>query len=659
MPDYSLRRSIVLGSVYLLIGLHIAHWKISGCSLAPLELNEVSYTLHLGMITAGFIFMSAAVISTLIVGRFFCSWGCHLLALQDLSSWLLSKAGIRPKPVRSRMLLWIPILAMFNLFIFPLAKRLWEGNGLPDFHVVSDVHQWSSFISNNLWRNLPGPGITVLTFVVCGFLMIYFLGSRSFCNYACPYGAIFSVVDRLAPGRIALTGDCTQCGLCTARCQSDIRVHEEINRFGMVVNPACLKDLDCVSVCNEQAIHFSFTSPPLFGKDTQVKKYYSYSRFEDFVIGIIFLLSLFILRGLYETIPFLLAIAISILFASYFLFAYRLIKEKGICLFNNNTLKKMGRYTSVGKFSLIIGLFILSFMLHSIFIRWHYYSGTRAYLLVKKYAEVSAGGYMSPHLFKTADLALVHFKKIDRWGLLTPASINRQLASLYLMQRDYPLAVQHLQKTLLQSPADNEARLRLGNAYHLWGKSAEASDVFRNLISGFGQLFSKRDTAIFAGANSQLGDILVSQKKYRSAFLCYSAALSMDSCNAVLWLSYGSALVKNGQLSRAKDCLIKSLEIDPGCAPAHFNLGTVYALMSQTEDAVLHYRLSAQLNPKRAETFCNLGILFFKQHKFNEAEVALGKAGELDPNSAIIYSYMAKVLDEKKESHRSDNIIQQ
>ena len=82
--------------VYLLMGIHIAHWKIAGKTLAPLELNELMYTLELGIVTAGFLFMLAAVLLTAIFGRFFCSWGCHILALEDLSAWLLGKMGIRP-----------------------------------------------------------------------------------------------------------------------------------------------------------------------------------------------------------------------------------------------------------------------------------------------------------------------------------------------------------------------------------------------------------------------------------------------------------------------------------------------------------------------------------------------------------------------------------
>ena len=83
-----------------MMGLHIAHWKLNGKTLAPLELHEVMYTLELGIVTAGFLFMSLAFVSVLIFGRFFCSWGCHILALEDLCAWILKKLGIAARQQR-------------------------------------------------------------------------------------------------------------------------------------------------------------------------------------------------------------------------------------------------------------------------------------------------------------------------------------------------------------------------------------------------------------------------------------------------------------------------------------------------------------------------------------------------------------------------------
>jgi len=81
--DYAKWRAISLATVYLLMGLHIAHWKLAGRTLAPLEFNEVLYTVHLGIVTAGFLFMGLTMVATLVAGRFFCSWMCHMVALQD------------------------------------------------------------------------------------------------------------------------------------------------------------------------------------------------------------------------------------------------------------------------------------------------------------------------------------------------------------------------------------------------------------------------------------------------------------------------------------------------------------------------------------------------------------------------------------------------
>ena len=238
---YSRWRAATLISIYILMGIHIAHWKITGKTLAPLELNEVLYTIHLGLITAGFIFMGVTILGSVIFGRFFCSWACHILALQDFSEWLLNKLHIKPRPLKSRAFLFVPIAAVTYLFMWPQVERLMRGEGLPKLHMQTDSQGWASFMTNDFWRNLPRIPITLLTFFVCGFVVVYLLGTRSFCQKVCPYGVIFALADKVAPGKIKLTGDCIQCGICTAHCSSHIVVHKEIEQFGKVVNSNCLK----------------------------------------------------------------------------------------------------------------------------------------------------------------------------------------------------------------------------------------------------------------------------------------------------------------------------------------------------------------------------------------------------------------------------------
>lgn len=103
--NYERWRLFTLVGIHLLFIAHFVHWKIKGRTLAPLEFNEVLYTIHQGIVTAGFFLMAVVMVATLLFGRFFCSWGCHILALQDAAGWIMDKLRIKRQPIRSRTLI--------------------------------------------------------------------------------------------------------------------------------------------------------------------------------------------------------------------------------------------------------------------------------------------------------------------------------------------------------------------------------------------------------------------------------------------------------------------------------------------------------------------------------------------------------------------------
>src|SRR5882672_4050836 len=120
----SRRRAAVLIAVHLLVAIHVTHWYITGRTLTPVEPSETMQTLRSeARLNAGCIFFAAAILSTLIVGRFFCGWGCHIVALQDLCTWILRRLGITPKPFRSRLLLFMPLAAAVFMFVLPTLAR--------------------------------------------------------------------------------------------------------------------------------------------------------------------------------------------------------------------------------------------------------------------------------------------------------------------------------------------------------------------------------------------------------------------------------------------------------------------------------------------------------------------------------------------------------
>ncbi|MEM4408045.1 MAG: 4Fe-4S binding protein [Candidatus Caldarchaeum sp.] len=524
-PAYGRWRAISLTLVYVFFVIHFLHWKIAGKTLAPLELHEVMYTLELGVVTAGFLFMTLAALSTFVGGRFFCSWLCHFLALQDLCAWLLKKLKIKPKPVRSRFLPWVAWGTFFYMFLYPTLRRLAMGEPSPKWHIVSDPHSWSSFITADLWRNLPGPTITILTFSICGFLIVYLLGTRSFCQFICPYGVFFGIGDRFATGRIRLDStratrqDCLACGLCTAECQSHIRVHEEVARYGAVVNPNCLKDLDCVAVCPREALRFGWGAPSWLRSPHKARSY-DFSLLEEGLMTIMFFAGLFTFRGLYDAVPFLMGVGAAVCLAFLSLMAVRLIIREHVRL-NNFQLKRGGRFTLQGRFAMSFLAALGAFTVHSAFIRYHEFRGTQIF------DQIRVSHSSDKEQVKQA---VRHLEFVHRMGFFRSLPLEQKLASLHSVLGDSERTLEHLEHVVARDSRDIEARVRLGGVLLRQGRWAEAVShlTFATSLRTKRVEEQRRYQQLRAEAWELLGSLNVFHKNWSEAIRCYQLAIQED-----------------------------------------------------------------------------------------------------------------------------------
>ncbi len=299
-------RAAALLLLNLLMVAHIIQWWIMGRTISPIEPSETMHTLQRGAINAGFIFFSLAILATMLFGRFVCGWGCHILALQDFCAWLLKKMGLTPKPFRSRLLVYVPLIAALYMFVWPTAYK---------FFVRSEseplIPQFTNhLVTTNFWETFPSVAVAIPFLFICGFVTVYFLGQKGFCTYACPYGGFFGLADKLAPGKIRVTDACNQCGHCTATCTSNVLVHQEVRDFKMVVDPGCMKCMDCISVCPNDALYFGFGKPTIAVSKSLSKTppKYSLTWPEELLGSAVFLGSFLSVRGVYALVPFLMAL---------------------------------------------------------------------------------------------------------------------------------------------------------------------------------------------------------------------------------------------------------------------------------------------------------------------------------------------------------------
>ena len=588
--------------VHLLIAAHIAHWLIAGRTLAPVELNEVLHTVHLGVITVGFVFMALAVVSVFVFGRFFCGWGCHVLALQDLAAWLLQRLRIRVRPIRSRALVWAPVGALVYLFVWPQLDRWWAGRAAPEFRLQTDADGWASFVTSDLWRNLPEPGIAIATFAICGFAVVYLLGSRAFCAYGCPYGVLFGLADRVAPGRILLRGDCTGCGTCTAHCPSGIAVHDEIRRHGAVVDPACLKDVDCVDACPSGALRFGFARPAL-ARGRRHRRGGHFSWAEELLLGAVFVAVVLTWRGLYDAVPLLMALGLAGAFAYGAVVALRLVRRGDVAV-AGLPLKRGPRLTRAGWAFAIASVSLAILTAHSAFIRYHEHAGRRLF-------DAIAAGETSPRHRRAA---LHHFDLAERFGLVTPAALHRRVASLHRLGGDDAALIARLR---MSTPDDPEARLWLGTALKRTGAVAEAERLLLDVVD---EVDPAPREAVLGEAWHDLADIAARRGDRERAIERFGRALAVDPQRVASHVAIGALLAGVGRTSDARQHLRRALALDPISLPAHNNLAVVLARDGELDAAIEILSAAARLAPRDETARANLGALLVARHRSQRIE---------------------------------------
>lgn len=371
-------RAAVLVLVHLLIIAHIVQWRMSGSTVSPVEPSESMQTLELGEINAGFIFFVIAILATLVFGRFFCGWGCHVVALQDLCTWMMNKLGVRPKPFRSRLLVWAPLAFGLYMFVWPTFKRmalfpLLGALGLDRPVWLRDVSAFHGFASElivtDFWATFPPWYVAIPFFAVIGFAAVYFLGSKGFCTYGCPYGGIFGVADIVSPGRIVVNDNCHSCGHCTAVCTSNVRVHEEIRDFGMVMDPGCMKCMDCVSACPNDALSFGFAKPAVLRKpaDSDAKarqrkirnnsKRFDLTWSEEIALAVVFIAIFLGYRGMLDLVPMLMAAGMAGIGTFIVWKGWSLITKPNVRV-QSLVLKQKGRIKPAGAAAMLLAIFV-------------------------------------------------------------------------------------------------------------------------------------------------------------------------------------------------------------------------------------------------------------------------------------------------------------
>ena len=329
----------------------------------------------------------------------------------------------------------------------------------------------------------------------------------------------------------------------------------------MVVDANCMKDLDCVGSCPHNAISFGFARPALarsFSRSGRRAMRYDFSLVEDVLMAVVFLATLFIFRGLYGVVPFLMTLGLGGILAFAAVLTLRLRTRPNVRL-GKWQLRRSGRLTGAGQAFACAALLAGMFTVHSAFVRYHESRGHRAYVEARQ-AE-------RPPI-ETVGTAIHHLSMAGRFGLFRPLALHERIADLHLMSGEPSRAISHFRAIIDSRPDDLGSRLALTQVLLASGRPADAAtEAERLLARGSTMMAPERDghdhrSHTVAEAHLILAQLLEQSGRLDESIAHLEAIVAMLPDSAGAHRNLGMVLTQAGRWDDASAHMDRAKELD-------------------------------------------------------------------------------------------------
>lgn len=237
---------------------------------------------------------------------------------------------------------------------------------------------------------------------------------------------------------------------------------------------------------------------------------------------------------------------------------------------------------------------------------------------------------------------LAEVERRDRWN----PQMHYLLGTHYMGAGDYPKAASHLEKALTELPDFEDAAINLSLVLCEIDQTEEAVRRMRPVI---------RKSAHSAKVNFFYGAVLCRAGDYKEAQVKYQKALQLDSHFAEPMIGLGELYLKQNRLGQAEKILKDLMVEHPKSVPGLFLLGLVLFRQKKFQESAYALDTLLALAPDHLEGRCYrarvagcLESMDVMSHQFETLMITYEQAQDMRAQ-AIILSAWAVALDEWEE----------
>ena len=363
----------------------------------------------------------------------------------------------------------------------------------------------------------------------------------------------------------------------------------------MVVDPGCMKCMDCISVCPNDALYFGFGKPTVaVSKSNAIPRNYSLTWPEEVLGAVVFLGSFLAVRSVYGLVPFLMALGCAAVTTFLTLKTWRLLRAKDV-FFHRFNLKFSGKIQTAGWGFLAFSILWIGLNAHSGWVRYHEYEGDQAFQKIQipdelALAQTNPDPWLSPVDRENVLEGEKHYQAASNFGLFTNGDALSKLAWFEYLSGDAEQSVE-----LLGQAADHQKGQAKALSLYYRGTILNRLGRYEQARTSLDEALAEREDLILA--RQEKGESLWQLGRKEEAISVWTDAVQRNPRLALASNQLAGAKRSLGRFEEARLTKRQADQFTPDDPLYHWMIGLRLKNLGMNELAEKHFQRAIQLDP--------------------------------------------------------------